>query len=59
MAHNSDLLLELPLGSQDVRLDQRMQRSQDRRAGADLICQRRQAQIDALRRYRLLWRFNG
>ena len=37
-----------PLGGQDVALDQRMQRLQGRRAGADLVGQRRHAQIDAL-----------
>ena len=34
-------------GSQDVALDQRMKRLQGRRAGADLVGQRRHAQIDA------------
>jgi len=34
-------------GSQDVGLDQRMERLQDRCAGADLVGQRRHAQIDA------------
>jgi hypothetical protein len=37
-----------PLGGQDVRLDQCMKRLQGRRTGADLIGQRREAQIDAL-----------
>ena len=37
-----------PLGGQDMPLDQRMQRLQGRRAGADLVRQRRHAQIDAL-----------
>ena len=36
-----------PLGSQHVALDQRMQRLQDARAGANLVGQRRHAQIDA------------
>ena len=36
-----------PLGSQDVALNERMQRLQHRRAGADLVGQRRHAQIDA------------
>ena len=36
-----------PLGRQDMALDQRMKRLQDRRAGADLVGQRRHAQIDA------------
>src|SRR4029078_10545667 len=36
-----------PLGSQDVALDQRMERLQDRRAGANLVGQGRHAQIDA------------
>ena len=36
------------LGGQDVALDQRMKRLQGRRAGADLVGQRRHAQIDAL-----------
>ena len=36
-----------PLGRQDMGLDQRMERLQDRRAGADLVGQRRDAQIDA------------
>jgi hypothetical protein len=35
------------LGGEDMRLDQRAQRRQDRRAGADMIGQRRKAQIDA------------
>ena len=35
------------LGSQDVALNQRMKRLQGRRAGADLVGQRRHAQIDA------------
>ena len=34
-------------GSQDVAFDQRMKRLQGRRAGADLVGQRRRAQIDA------------
>ena len=34
-------------GSQDVALDQRMKRLQGRCAGADLVGQRRHAQIDA------------
>ena len=34
-------------GSQDVALDQCMKRLQGRRAGADLVGQRRHAQIDA------------
>ena len=37
-----------PLGGQHMALDQRMKRLQRRRAGADLVGQRRQAQIDAL-----------
>ena len=37
-----------PLGGQHVALDQRMKRLQRRRAGADLVGQRRQAQVDAL-----------
>nr|OAP97022.1 hypothetical protein A4U53_37360 [Rhizobium leguminosarum] len=37
-----------PLGSQDVRFDQRMDRLQRRGASADLICQRRQAEVDTL-----------
>ena len=36
-----------PLGSQDVALDQRIKRLQDRRAGAHLVGQRRYAQINA------------
>ena len=35
------------LGGEDMRLDQRVQRRQSRGAGADVIGQRRQAQIDA------------
>ena len=38
-----------PLGGQNVALDQRMKWLQNRRTGADLVGQRRQAQIDALR----------
>ena len=37
-----------PLGGQHMALDQRMKRLQHRRTGADLVGQRRQAQIDAL-----------
>src|SRR5207244_9757058 len=36
------------LGAQDVGLDQLMQRLQDRGTGADLVGQRRHAEIDAL-----------
>ena len=36
-----------PLGGQNMGLDQRMQRLQRRRAGADLVGQRREAEIDA------------
>ena len=39
-----------PFGRQDVGLDQRMKRLQGRRAGADLVGQRRHAEIDALSR---------
>ena len=37
-----------PLGGQDMALNQRVQRAQRRGAGADLIGERRQAQLDAL-----------
>jgi len=37
-----------PFGGQDVALNQPMKRLQGRRTGADLVGQRRQAQIDAL-----------
>jgi len=37
-----------PLRRHDVRLDQRMQRRQGCGAGADLVGQRREAEIDAL-----------
>jgi len=37
-----------PGSSQDVALDQRMERLQDRRAGADLVGQGGQADLDAL-----------
>ena len=35
-----------PLGGQDMALDQRVQRTQRRGAGADLVGERRQAQVD-------------
>ena len=41
------------LGSEHMRLDQRVQRLQHRRAGADQVGQRRQAQIDAFPRVAL------
>ncbi len=37
-----------PLGGQDMALNQRVQRAQRRGAGADLIGERRQAEVDAL-----------
>lgn len=37
-----------PLGGQDVTLDEAIKRLQDRRTGADLVGQCRQAQINAL-----------
>ena len=40
-------------GAQDMGFDQRMKRTQRRRAGADLIGQRREAQINALSRIAL------
>jgi hypothetical protein len=39
-----------PLGGEHVALDQSMERLQRHRTGADLVGQRRQAQIDASRR---------
>jgi hypothetical protein len=36
------------LGSQDISLDQRMDRLQGRGTSADLVGQRRQAEVDAL-----------
>ena len=48
-----------PFGSQDMALDQRMERLQRRCAGADLVGQRRYAQIDAFAPVSLALRFNG
>lgn len=41
-------VVTMQLGSQDMRFDQRMEWLQRRGASADLICQRRQAEVDTL-----------